>query len=52
MAGVTREEFVHAALSVVETLMQHPSVIAQYQAVITSEIARSLTQLCLSEQGN
>ncbi|XP_067934855.1 serine/threonine-protein kinase ULK4-like [Watersipora subatra] len=49
--GVPREEFVHSVLSVMETIMQQPALIATYQNVMTSEIAQSLSELCLSEQG-
>ena len=50
--GVTKDEFIHSVLSVMETVMQHPSLIASYQQTMTSEIAVSLSQLCLSEHGN
>ena len=48
---MARDEFVHSVLSVMETIMQHPALIATFQSVMTSEIAQSLSQLCLSEQG-
>ncbi|KAF6031687.1 ULK4 [Bugula neritina] len=47
--GVSKDEVVHSVLTVMEIIMQHPSLLATHQKVLTSEIASSLAVLCISE---